>query len=79
MVRKRVEVPKIETVGAFLSHSPDPTAGHAQKAHISEIHLPQQQPRRYFDPEKLESAYCLSSRAWHSGAAAGSSVSSRRL
>lgn len=54
MIRKRVEVPKIETVGAFLSHSPDPTAGHAQKAHISEIHLPQQQPRRYFDPEKLD-------------------------
>jgi ParB family transcriptional regulator, chromosome partitioning protein len=53
MVRKRIDVPTIETVGAFLSRSPDPTTGQNQKAKIDEIHLPQKQPRRYFDPEKL--------------------------
>ena len=53
MARKRIEVPKIETVGAFLSRSSDPTEDQSQKAHIGEIHLPKQQPRRYFDPEKL--------------------------
>ncbi|NKB17202.1 MAG: ParB/RepB/Spo0J family partition protein, partial [Pseudanabaena sp. CRU_2_10] len=53
MVRKRVDVPTIETVGAFLSRSPDPTTEQNQKAKISEIHLPQKQPRRHFDPEKL--------------------------
>jgi ParB family transcriptional regulator, chromosome partitioning protein len=53
MVRKRIDVPTIETVGAFLSRSPDPTTGQSQKAKITEIHLPPKQPRRYFDPEKL--------------------------
>jgi ParB family chromosome partitioning protein len=45
--------PRFETVGAFLSHSPDPTSGDAQSAQIAEIHLSKQQPRRYFDAEKL--------------------------
>lgn len=53
MARKRIEVPQIETVGAFLSRSPDPTSGDNQKAQTAEIYLSKQQPRRYFDPEKL--------------------------
>ena len=53
MARKRIEVPQIETVGAFLSHSPDPTSGDIQSAQIAELHLSKQQPRRYFDAEKL--------------------------
>lgn len=42
---------KLRGVAALLG---EPPVAAAQVVAISSIRLPQQQPRRYFDPEKLE-------------------------
>ncbi|HEY9661278.1 MAG TPA: ParB/RepB/Spo0J family partition protein [Allocoleopsis sp.] len=57
MTKKRV-VPEMRGVSAFLSSTLEPSSDAAKPATnsiaIEKIHLPAKQPRRFFDPEKLE-------------------------
>ncbi|MBI4783023.1 MAG: ParB/RepB/Spo0J family partition protein [Oscillatoriophycideae cyanobacterium NC_groundwater_1537_Pr4_S-0.65um_50_18] len=52
MTKNRSAVPQMRGVSAFLS-KPIETADATNTVSISKIRLPSNQPRRYFDPEKL--------------------------
>jgi ParB family transcriptional regulator, chromosome partitioning protein len=56
MVKKPTTVPKMRGVEALLSQSPRVTSENplAISALLSNIKLPQSQPRKYFDPEKMQ-------------------------
>lgn len=61
MTKKRLSVPQMRGVSAFLSppvseneSGQEPLSNTISTASISQIHLPQNQPRRYFDSEKLQ-------------------------
>ena len=53
MTKNRSTVPHMRGVSAFLSTSTEAPAS-TNTISISKIHLPSSQPRRYFDPEKLQ-------------------------
>jgi len=53
MTKNRSTVPQMRGVSAFLSTSTEAPAS-TNTISISKIHLPSSQPRRYFDPEKLQ-------------------------
>ena len=53
MSKNRSVVPQMRGVSAFLS-APVETAASTNTVLISKIRLPSNQPRRYFDPEKLQ-------------------------
>ena len=53
MTKNRSTVPQMRGVSAFLSTPVGETAS-TNLVSISTIHLPSSQPRRYFDPEKLQ-------------------------
>ena len=52
MTKNRSAVPQMRGVSAFLSKPIE--AGNTNTVAISKIRLPSNQPRRYFDPEKLQ-------------------------
>lgn len=52
MTKARSAVPQMRGVSAFLSQPVEPPA--TNNISISKIRLPEQQPRRYFDPDKLQ-------------------------
>lgn len=56
--KRRIDYPKMRGIEAFLSSPIDaldtnPLPSSQSTLPVEKIHLPQQQPRRYFDPEKL--------------------------
>lgn len=53
MTKNRSTVPQMRGVSAFLS-TPTEAPASTNTISISKIHLPSSQPRRYFDPEKLQ-------------------------
>jgi len=53
MNKNRSAVPQMRGVSAFLSTPVEPIAS-TNTVLISKIRLPSKQPRRYFDPEKLQ-------------------------
>lgn len=53
MTKNRSTVPQMRGVSAFLSTLTEAPAS-TNTISISKIHLPSNQPRRYFDPEKLQ-------------------------
>ncbi|PSB31325.1 ParB/RepB/Spo0J family partition protein [Chlorogloea sp. CCALA 695] len=61
MTKKQLSVPQMRGVSAFLSppvsedeSGQEPLSNTISTVSISQIHLPQNQPRRYFDSEKLQ-------------------------
>jgi ParB family transcriptional regulator, chromosome partitioning protein len=56
MTKSRSSVPQMRGVSAFLSHPAQPVEAPAptDSISISKIRLPANQPRRYFDPAKLQ-------------------------
>lgn len=61
MIKKQLSVPQMRGVSAFLStpvnedeSMPEPLSNTTSTVSITQIHLPQNQPRRYFDSEKLQ-------------------------
>lgn len=53
MTKNRSDVPQMRGVSAFLSKSAEDPAA-TNTVSISKVRLPSNQPRRYFDPEKLQ-------------------------
>jgi ParB family chromosome partitioning protein len=53
MTKNRSTVPQMRGVSVFLS-TPTEAPASTNTISISKIHLPSSQPRRYFDPEKLQ-------------------------
>ncbi len=55
MVKRPTSVPKMHGVEALLSQAPKTNLEKTTSAlQLNKIHLPQSQPRRYFDPDKME-------------------------
>ena len=56
--KQRPPIPQMRGVAAFLSTPEDDLQNKKAETPIEKIRLPYKQPRRYFDPEKMEQLVC---------------------